>query len=216
MSSENKDAMIEAVPQLAKQGSVIEAYQRICTLNKEFSSKLGKRSFIEYEYSSDDSVVNEVDSESSEDYAKLNLQAKAKIRRNPTLFERQIGKNRHMVQEEEESRILLGMLDQWHKIKMERLIDEETEKKKLNDKIMSFAAKTQKSTVTKHESKSSGRRGGGGSPQTSVIKSVSKPGHQSYKYQEIIRKQEALAEYHRKQKEKQEAKIKEAKFLRIQ
>ena len=46
------------------------------------------------------------------------------------------------MQEEEESRMLLGMLDQWHKIKMERLIDEETEEKKLNDKIMSFAAKT--------------------------------------------------------------------------
>ena len=94
--------------------------------------------------------------------------------------------------------MLLGMLDQWHKIKMERLIDEETEEKKLNDKIMSFAAKTQKSTVTKHDRKSSGRRGGSSHQHTSVIKSVSKPGHQSYKYQEIIRKKEALAEYHRK------------------
>ena len=39
MSTEGKDAMLDKVPQLAKQGSVIEAYQRICTLSSNLSPK---------------------------------------------------------------------------------------------------------------------------------------------------------------------------------
>ena len=53
------------------------------------------------------------------------------------------------LQEDQEARTLLSMLNHWHKMKMERLIDKETEEKKVNDKIRSFAERTQKTTVTK-------------------------------------------------------------------
>ena len=115
------------------------------------------------------------------------------------------------LQEEQEARTLLNMLNHWHKIKMERQIDQETEEKKFNDRIMSFAERTLKTTVTKHHDKKNE-----GLERSSVIKAVSKRGLQSYKYQEIIRKQEALAEYKRQKKEKQIEKIKEAKFQKIQ
>ena len=72
------------------------------------------------------------------------------------------------MQEGYEARTLLNMLNQWHKIKMERLIDKEIVEKKLRDKIMSFAAKTQKVTVTKHHDRSHL-----GMEKTSVIKAVS-------------------------------------------
>ena len=72
---------------------------------------------------------------------------------------------------------MLNMLNQWHKIKMERLIDKEFEEKKYKDKIMSFAERTQKVTVTKHHDRSHA-----GLEKSSVIKAVSKKGMQSYKY----------------------------------
>ena len=87
---------------------------------------------------------------------------------------------------------MLNMLNQWHKIKMERLIDKEADEKKLRDKILSYADRTQKVTVTKHHDKSYGGR-----EKSSVIKAVAKKGMQSYKYQEVIKKQEALAEHKR-------------------
>ena len=69
------------------------------------------------------------------------------------------------------------MLNQWHKIKMERHIDKEVDEKKLRDKIMSFAERTTKTTVTKHHD-----RAHRGMEKSSVIKAVSKKGTQSYKY----------------------------------
>ena len=66
---------------------------------------------------------------------------------------------------------MLNMLNQWHKIKMERMIDKEFEEKKFKDKIMSFAERTTKTTVTKHHDLSHK-----GMEKTSVIKSVAKKG----------------------------------------
>lgn len=105
----------------------------------------------------------------------LNLQRSTK--RRPTIFERRLGMSELELQEGQEARTLLNMLNQWHKIKMERMIDKELEEKKLKDKIMSFAEKTQKVTVTKHHDRSHG-----GLEKSSVIKAVSKKGMQSYKY----------------------------------
>ena len=49
---------------------------------------------------------------------------------------------------------------------------------------------------------------------SSVIKAVSKKGSQSFKYQEVIRKQEAVAEHKRKKEEARLNRIREAKFQR--
>ena len=70
------------------------------------------------------------------------------------------------VKREQEVRQIQMMLDQWHKMQMDLEISEEVAKKKLNDKIMSYAEKKTRVTETK------GNRG----QVTSSVRAVSKRG----------------------------------------
>ena len=173
-------------PALGKQSSVEEAYK----LAKKLRSPGSGKSMLSASQISTPPETDDEDLEDGIDYTTLNLQRCTK--RRPTIFERRLGIGEHELQEEQEARTLLNMLNQWHKIKMERLIDKEADEKKLRDKILSYAERTQKVTVTKHHDRSHGSR-----EKSSVIKAVAKKGLQSYKYQEVIKKQEALAEYKR-------------------
>lgn len=95
--------------------------------------------------------------------------------RQPTFFERKIGKGEEQVLEDEEAKQLMTMLNFWHKLKMERQINKETEEKELNDKIMSFAERKVKKTTTKHHEEQ-GRSHSERPVRTSVIKSIAKRG----------------------------------------
>ena len=81
--------------------------------------------------------------------------------------------------------MLQQMLDTWHQKKMQRLLQEEVQEKKLNDKIMSFAERQQKVTETVI------------GKSTHQLKAISKKGQQKYKYQEILRRQQAIADMKR-------------------
>ena len=76
------------------------------------------------------------------------------------------------VKREQEIRQIQMMLDQWHKMQMDIEISKEVAKKKLNDKIMSFAEKQTRLTETR------GTRG----QVTSSVRAVSKRGNQSFKF----------------------------------
>ena len=70
-------------------------------------------------------------------------------RQRPTMFEKLAGITEQQIRENQEMRQVSAMVDQFHKIKMEKLIQREIEDKKLNDRIMKFAeVKSRTSYVT--------------------------------------------------------------------
>ena len=72
-----------------------------------------------------------------------------KRRQRPTMFEKQAGITEQQIRENQEMRQVSAMVDQFHKIKMDKLIQREIEDKKLNDRIMKFAeVKSRTSYVT--------------------------------------------------------------------
>lgn len=89
---------------------------------------------------------------------------------------------------------------------MENEIGTKEKTKKLNDKIMRYAETKRKATQIQD---SYGRI-------TGEIEGVTKPGQQRFKYQEVLRRQEAMAEFERVKDAKKRESIKEAKFWEMQ
>ena len=55
------------------------------------------------------------------------------------MFERQVGVTEDKLRQKTEIKKIAAMVDQFHKVKMDELIDKELKEKKVNDRIIVFA-----------------------------------------------------------------------------
>ena len=108
--------------------------------------------------------------------------------------------------EEQEVISVKLLIDHWLGILMDREISTKEKDKALNDKIRSFAKERLRVTTTRDKK---------GSLQ-SEVSGISKPGIQGFKFQEIRRRQEAIAEAGRLEEERLLKEQKEEKFQEMQ
>ena len=90
---------------------------------------------------------------------------------------------------------IAAMVDQFHKVKMDELIDKELEEKKINDRIVVFAQEKDRVSYVRDKY----------GLKVSSVKATAQKGNQSFKYQEIIRRQEAIAAKEQRKADKIEA-----------
>ena len=127
-------------------------------------------------------------------------------RRKATVWDKMRNMTKEELDQENEVQHIQYLLDHWILMRMENEIGAKEKTKKLNDKIMRYAETKRKATQIQDKY---GRI-------TGKIERVTKPGKQRFKYQEVLRRQEAMAEFERVKDAKKRESIKEAKFWEMQ
>ena len=127
-------------------------------------------------------------------------------RRKATVWDKMRNMTKEELDQENEVQHIQYLLDHWILMRMENEIGAKEKTKKLNDKIMRYAETKRKATQIQDKY---GRI-------TGEIERVTKPGKQRFKYQEVLRRQEAMAEFERVKDAKKRESIKEAKFWEMQ
>ncbi len=122
------------------------------------------------------------------------------------MVEKQMNLTQDELEERQELSYIQYLIDAYHGFQLDKKIEEELDHKKLNDKIIKFAQKEERTTVTKNKY----------GDVIGTVEAQSRKGIQSFKYQEIIRRQEAIAEKKRIKEEKEQSAIREKEFWQMQ